>query len=117
MPDERNVLQYETSIPTNEFGQPVFRAAIPAKLELRIRQSPNEPNEVDIVGPEKALLALAEILIGVAKTPGFHIHLGEEHSGDTVAFRGGEVRVTIYNADQPARKSLTSEQPNDWARG
>src|SRR5689334_3396604 len=106
------MIEEHIQIETNSQGYPIFGRSSAASIQVLISNG----TDVEIVGDGASLQKLGEVLIGVAKAKGFHVHL--ESNAETSAFdiKPTNIRLTISNSEMPEQKKPTSLPP-DWARG
>lgn len=105
------------TLPTNSQGYPVLTRRGDSAIEVLISEDPGAGvTDVEIIGDEAALRRLGEILIGVSKAKGYHIHVESNPETSPLDIEPKNVRLTISNAEMPPQAEASSPPP-DWARG
>lgn len=111
MIDERITLK------TNSQGYPILSPCGDSAIEVLIsKDSGAGVTDVQIIGDETALRRLGEILIGVSKAKGYHVHVESNPETSPLDIEPKNFRLTISNAEAPPQTKASSPPP-DWARG
>ena len=111
MIDERVTLK------TNSQGHPVLVRCGDQKIEVLISEDSGAGvTDVEIIGDEAGLRRLGEILIGVSKAKGYHIHVEADPETSPLEIEPKNIRLTNSNAETPTPAKASSPPP-DWARG
>ncbi|ODA31063.1 hypothetical protein [Planctopirus hydrillae] len=111
MIDERVTLK------TNSQGYPVFPRCGNLAIEVLISEDSGPGvTLVEIIGDEAALRRLGEVLIGVSKAKGYHIHVEANPETSPLDIKPKNVRLTISNTEIPPHAKASSPPPN-WAKG
>lgn len=110
MIDERIVLK------TNSEGYPILLRSDDHQIDVMISQNPTSGGiEVEISGDEGSLRRLGEILIGVSKSKGYHIHMDTCGDSSPLKIHPKNIRLTVSNSEVPPHSKQSSPPPK-WAR-
>jgi len=111
------VIDERVTLKTNAQGYPVFARCGDLAIDVLISEDSGAGvTDVEIIGDEAALRRLGEILIGVSKAKGYHIHVEANPETSPLDIEPKNVRLTISNAEIPPQAKASSPPP-DWARG
>jgi hypothetical protein len=112
-----NVIDERITLQTNSQGYPILARCGDSAIEVLISEdSGTGGTDVDIIGDEAALRQLGEILIGVSKAKGFHIHVESNAETSPLGIEPRNVRLTVSNKEMPPQAKASSPPP-DWAKG
>ena len=104
------------TIETNASGNPVFHRVENLAIQIVISEDHSMGRtHVELSGDEASLNRLAEILIGVSKSKGYHVHLDASDSSN-LRIRPTAIQLTVSNSESPAPNTASRILPPDWAR-
>lgn len=104
-------------IDTNSQGHPILLRCSNQGINVLITKDPvTDVTDIEIKGGEASLRVLAEVLIGVSKTKGYHVHIDGDSESSPLSIRPSDVRLTISNVELHTQVDAASPPP-DWARG
>ncbi|MBX3450547.1 MAG: hypothetical protein KF777_13345 [Planctomycetaceae bacterium] len=111
MIDERVTLK------TNSQGYPIIVRSGERGIEVLISEdAENGTTDIELIGDEASLRCFGEVLIGVSKAKGYHVHLEANAETSPLDIEPNNIRITVSNRETPEQRKPSSLPP-DWARG
>lgn len=112
MIDERIILK------TTEQGYPIFGRTPELQLLLLVSEDPNTGvTDIEISGDAASLHRLGEVLIGISKSKGYHVHMESHCDSSALDIAPSGIRLTVSNSEKGEISLKPKALPPDWARG